>query len=387
MNKLAKKIKKYLIIAYFIFSILLVVIGFGIIAVALNKQNRKETFQNKKLACNEYVNEYANNIENQIQNNYKPNTIFVSIASYRDSECSDTIESIYSNAKNPENIYIGICEQNNYDNSNELCLLKNNKIYKKYENNIKIHRMNYKEAKGPTYARYFCSKLWSGQQYYFQIDSHTKFVKDWDIHLITMLEQCRKYSNKPVLSAYPPTETQLKTLTGVSVMDNCKISSNGLPIFYAGFWKMDAVPNEPIKSPKPFVAGGFMFLDSTFLNEVPYDPYLSGLFQGEETLFSARLFTNGYDIFAPNILVCTHHYNREGSLYNEDMPDFSSCKNIAEQRVLYLLGLDYNKKLLEGHPDFLYDIEKYGIGKTLSMTDFWKSAGISKSKNKLEKCS
>src|SRR5574343_1318206 len=119
---------------------------------------------------------------------------------------------------------------------------------------------------------------------------------------------------------------------------------------------------EPIKSPKPFVAGGFMFLESSFLLEVPYDPYLSGLFQGEETLFSARLFTHGYDIFAPNKPVCSHHYNREGSLYNKDMPNFAPCKHIAEQRVLYLLGLSYDNALLKSHPDFLYDTDKYSLG-------------------------
>jgi [Skp1-protein]-hydroxyproline N-acetylglucosaminyltransferase len=314
-----------------------------------------------------------------------PQTIFVSIASYRDKECSKTIESIYSNARNPERIYIGVCEQNNYNDDSELCTGSINK----WSKNIKTYKMNYKEAKGPTYARYFCSKLWAGQQYYLQIDSHTQFVKDWDLLLITMLEQCRNKSSKPVLSAYPPTETQL-TLSGMSVMDNCKISDNGLPIFFAGFWKMNEVPEEPIKSPKPFVAGGFMFLDGTFLYDVPYDPYLSGLFQGEETLLSARLFTNGYDIYAPNKLVCTHHYNREGSLYHEDMPNFQGCKIIAEQRVLYLLGLSYNKSLLNEHKDFLYSnlngTDTYGLGNKRSIQDFWKTAGINVVDGSLKSC-
>ena len=36
----------------------------------------------------------------------KKNTIFISIASYRDKNCNSTIKSIYNNAKFPEYIYI-----------------------------------------------------------------------------------------------------------------------------------------------------------------------------------------------------------------------------------------------------------------------------------------
>jgi hypothetical protein len=35
----------------------------------------------------------------------KKGTIFISIASYRDSECSMTIETIFKNATNPENVF------------------------------------------------------------------------------------------------------------------------------------------------------------------------------------------------------------------------------------------------------------------------------------------
>ena len=39
-------------------------------------------------------------------------TIFISIASYRDRLCSQTLENLYKNAKFPQRIYVGICEQN-----------------------------------------------------------------------------------------------------------------------------------------------------------------------------------------------------------------------------------------------------------------------------------
>jgi hypothetical protein len=300
-------------------------------------------------------------------------TIFVSVASYRDSECSGTIESLYNNAKYPERIYVGICEQNKAGYTSEICTNGNKNIPL---GNIKVHRLDYKQAKGPTYARYFCSKLWSGQEYYFQIDSHTKFEKNWDESLIKMLKECKKTSSKPVLSAYPGTDKQVKS-DGIPVMESVSIGKNGLPVFYAGFWT-GYKSNEPIKSPKPFVAAGFMFLEASFLYEVQYDPYLSGLFQGEETLFSARLFTNGYDIFAPNIKVCSHHYNRKGPMYYNDMPDFVYCREMAENKVKYLLGLSNSVDV-----SFLKEMEYYGLGHTRTLDQFWKASGLAVSGGKL----
>ena len=41
-----------------------------------------------------------------------PNSIFVSIASYRDRECKKTIHSLFENAVSPLSVFVGVCEQN-----------------------------------------------------------------------------------------------------------------------------------------------------------------------------------------------------------------------------------------------------------------------------------
>ena len=40
-------------------------------------------------------------------------TIFVSIASYRDNACKLTLKNLYETAKKPSRVFVGICEQNN----------------------------------------------------------------------------------------------------------------------------------------------------------------------------------------------------------------------------------------------------------------------------------
>ena len=106
----------------------------------------------------------------------KLDTIFVSVASYRDDECPLTIKSLYDNAENPDKLFVGICSQNKPGIEEEECLPKNFK----YTKNIRIKRLKHTDAKGPNFARYVCSHLWKGEEYFCQIDSHLIFKKNWD---------------------------------------------------------------------------------------------------------------------------------------------------------------------------------------------------------------
>ena len=85
--------------------------------------------------------------------------IFVSIASYRDRRCSTTIMSLFEKAKFPERIIVGVCQQNK--NDKELCTPKNFK----YAKQIRVIHKHFKEAKGPTFARYLCSTLFADEDY------------------------------------------------------------------------------------------------------------------------------------------------------------------------------------------------------------------------------
>jgi len=300
----------------------------------------------------------------------KPNTIFVSVASYRDNECSMTLDSLFSNARYPERIFVGICEQNKADMKDEICI--SNKVMK-HRNNIRVIKLDHKDAKGPTYARYYCSELWRGEQYFLQIDSHTTFVKDWDTTLIEMITQIKsnlKESSRPVLSVYPPTKEQMN-LKGFPEFDNGKLNGNNILTLYCGWSEPSDAPK---RSNKPWAAAGFMFLESDFLYSVPFDPNLSHLFQLEETLFSARLWTYGWDFYTPNKKVIYHHYNRtKAPLYHKDLKDSSECRAKAEKRGLFLLGILPKQSVAD---DFLRDYNYYGIGKFRSISDFWKISGI-----------
>lgn len=306
--------------------------------------------------------------------NIKPNTIFVSIASYRDNLCINTVKNLYETAYNPANVFVGICQQND-EKVDEDC---GNPF--EFIENVRIIRLPHTKAMGPTYARYICSTLWGGEEYFLQIDSHTMFIKNWDIECINMIKEIKyqKLSNKPVLSHYPR-ETKDYNINDGKITRMCKSFFNKRDIL--SFMGADILDNRGEYYQTPYVAAGFIFCESLFLLEVPFDPYLPYLFVGEEILLSIRLFTHGWDIFTPNKNVVYHLYTRQESpkIWN-DNPHYVDIP--AFNKVKYLIGLDTNIEL-ENHVKI--DIDKYGIGNIRSLQDYYVYAGIDIKERKVTK--
>ena len=75
-------------------------------------------------------------------------TIFVSIPSFRDPQCFDTIRSLWSNATQPHKIFVGVCQQNNEDDQ-DIGMMVKDMFPSLYENNFFILRVDSGEATGP----------------------------------------------------------------------------------------------------------------------------------------------------------------------------------------------------------------------------------------------
>jgi hypothetical protein len=62
-----------------------------------------------------------------------------------------------------------------------------------------------------------------------------------------------------------------------------------------------SMTEEEMKEPlmTRFFSGHFVFVEGTWIEEVPYDPNL--FFHGEEGSLAVRSWTSGYDLFNPNI--------------------------------------------------------------------------------------
>ena len=314
-------------------------------------------------------------------NQYNNKTIFISIASYRDFYCSKTLESAFLNATNPQNIFVGLCIQN--DENDESCYLSNPSLVK-YKNNVRTINLKHYEAKGPTWARYLCTTLMNNEDYFFQIDSHTLFEKDWDTKCINMIDEIKKNTSSTdvVLSHYPPSYDDIKNdkrnVHNVDTICQSFFNERGM-VSFLGAEGVDMTKYKFVQT--PHIAAGMFFCEGKCLKEVPYDPYLPNLFVGEEILHSARVWTSGYDIYSPTENVVYHLYTRADQPHVwDDNKKYND--NDAFNKVKLIMNFGPEGNIPEHVTD---NIDKYGLGKKRTLQQFLDFAGIDSVNKKITK--
>lgn len=281
-------------------------------------------------------------------------TIFVQIASYRDSELIPTVLDCINKASNSKRIYFGICAQYDplKDDLEDLLFLNSN---------IRLKFVNYREAKGTCWARSLAQSLYSNETYSLQIDSHMRFVKDWDDKLINMWKSLN--DDKAILSAYPgkyyPNEPESEwpiespTICGVSRVHEYKFKQRGR--FFSKEY------SKPVLGYA--VSAAYIFGLGKLITDVPYDPNL--YFDGEEMSIALRFYTNGYNIYHPNEVFLLHYWTRKDAPRHwGDDKNWTKLNEVANKRILALLGLED------------IDLGIYGLGSVRTLEDYKVYCGI-----------
>lgn len=260
-------------------------------------------------------------------------TIFVSIASYRDPDCGDTIRSLIQNAHNPSRIHLGIYQQNSGDQA-EQCLV----ISHPYIQNVEV---SYQQASGPMTARGRIQELYGGQDYFYQIDSHTDMVQDWDCHLIRSYHQVRERTGRDrvVLTSYPlPIEkhnrsnqlgqetTRMKP--GHITRENMYIASS--EIIRNSDWS-------PVL--QPVISGGNTFAPGSWVKDAYFDRDLHGIFEGEEMLIGLGSYQMGWEIYPMPVCVCRHYFTREDRPHVWDQPEYYRAVPYSQANIRRMIGV------------------------------------------------
>jgi [Skp1-protein]-hydroxyproline N-acetylglucosaminyltransferase len=308
--------------------------------------------------------------------------IFVSLASYRDPECSNTLVDLFLKANDPSRIYVGVCQQNAPEDPD--CIVDS---LRPFEHQIRIVRLSHFDAKGPMYARALIEQtLYQGELFYMQIDSHMLFVKGWDDICIKQLAQCP--SEKPLLTTYPNDFDRL-TRKHVILPDGSKHPIGTIPptfIRFRDFHKrlkfseqekqnFDIVPQTP--QPSLFWAAGFCFSLGELIQEVPYDPNCPFLFVGEEMGTAIRYFTHGWDFYAPGVNIVYHLLKRTYRKTFWEQVYRKNCvvdddtrinhKQMEEEAVIRTTNLIHGQLPLD---------DPYNIGHTRSIRDWEVFTGV-----------
>jgi hypothetical protein len=114
-------------------------------------------------------------------------SIFLSLATYRDENCLNTIQWAYEKAKNPDKLFVGLVQQNchkwcmsgildatgrtepvepDQDCYQAFCDGEGKKYCESGQ--VRVLNIDEPESLGPYAARYFASKMWFGEQWFMQ---------------------------------------------------------------------------------------------------------------------------------------------------------------------------------------------------------------------------
>lgn len=137
----------------------------------------------------------------------KRETIYISVASYRDPECMPTIESILARAKYPQRIRVAVIDQHDSEKDEAYCGPpkscdgeNSSSAYCLYKDQVDVYHIEARLSIGPVFARHVAHRMYRGEYYAMQVDSHIRFTQDWDDDLIWQWKSAR--NEMAVLTTY-----------------------------------------------------------------------------------------------------------------------------------------------------------------------------------------
>lgn len=301
------------------------------------------------------------------------NTIFIQIAAYRDPQLVPTIKDCLAQAAHPENLVFGIAWQHSvhdaWDTLDEF----------RSDPRFKIIDIPYEESKGACWARNSIQRLYNNETYTFQLDSHHRFVPEWDTKCIAMIQdlQAKGYP-KPLLTSYLPSFDPEKDPEN-RIQIPWKMNFDRFIPEGAVFFLPASIDNfNELLSPIParFYSAHFCFTLGQFVTEVPHDPEY--YFHGEEISIAVRAFTHGFDLFHPHQVIAWHEYTRKGRTKQwDDDKEWGKRNSSCHARNRKLFGMDEEPQDI--------DFGRYGFGKQRTLDQYERYAGVSFKRRAIQK--
>ena len=330
--------------------------------------------------------------------NYSPSTtpIFFIIPNYRDIRCSATIHNIYQKSSNPNRIYISLVQEIFTQDDDPIKLLSKNiftseKEKKWLKTNLLILTKPAEREEGLHMNTHQSQAMLLSKDldgFILKVDAHSDFILNYDTALI---EKFNNISDENAVIATFPLPTEYISSQGllsdeqINYGKSCSLRQHSDGIICLLVAMISTTNEYPCFASKGyckgfFIAGGFQFSRLHMAKNIPYDPYLNGLFNGEQFLYSARIFTWGYNIYISADNYIFHLY---GKGWFERAKSQIGKKGHPE---VYLKTLNRYKRLLgignvEDGESELGEIRKYGMGDVRSLKEFYEEIGIDPNKS------
>lgn len=248
-------------------------------------------------------------------NQNKTSKIFVAIVSFRDIRCSVTLKNLFSKAKHPDRVHVGIVEQIHTEEDNSDCIAAYCNLMASqggqhpgggcpHKNQINKVVLSFLDSRGPAFARSLQTQMLADEEFCMQVDSHVDVVQDWDVEMINMWAATgNEYG---VLSTVPPPLDAL----GKNVRDHFEVPHICQATFTDSGMVRHLEPRAAMQLSRPLLApfwsAGYSFSKCHAEIKTPYDPNYLFIFDGEEFAKYARLWTRGYDVYTPSRNLVAH---------------------------------------------------------------------------------
>jgi glycosyltransferase involved in cell wall biosynthesis len=297
-------------------------------------------------------------------------TIFVSIASYLDPMLFFTLHDAFAKAHTPARLAFAVVDQNVADQRAEIAALP-------FAQQVRYVHIHPEDTLGVSWARATAFSLYDGEDFILQIDSHMLFEEDWDEKLLAQHAKLKLRSSKPIISTYPyrfdivdgvPQPMKNEGRTALVLRPHPEKNPTAEDAVLR-FMARHLFTDEPVLG--CHVSAGFLFAAGTFVEEVPYDPYL--YFHGEEQSLAVRAFTRGWDIYHPLLIPVYHLYKSEGTAYHTHHwhGETEAKRAFRSSYLLERARKRLNRLLMgDGLPG------AYGLGSARTMAQYAELSGI-----------
>lgn len=287
-------------------------------------------------------------------------TIYISIPSTEDREILNTVRSAITMAEDPSRIFIGISF---FDKTDDLFLdikkLNNKNIVCEYN---KLTEDSFNEM-GTGNGRYRAAKLYSGQDFILQIDSHTLFAKNWDTLLIDLFDEFKNiYGNdKFIFTGYPAKYKYTEYGNREFINDRLFY-----PYFYPDMFFLEKIPKWDMldldkKITDKFIpcvkfCGGFAFGSKHFAENSGV--YKDAVFYDEEMIQSINLIGSDTAMVFPNIdgFPISH-------LYTADINEYGGYREYFSHMFDKKFDNDFTKRCVDNYINYVSNPKNANIVK------------------------
>lgn len=286
-------------------------------------------------------------------------SIFVQIASYEDPELYKTIADAIEKSSKETNIVFGV--HASYVNPNDISVPKTPQV--------KLIHTTPPNNLGLGASRSIAHSLYSGEDFYLQIDSHSRFKINWDLFLISEYYRYRWLGiEKPMITAYP---VPFGYKDGVEFFNNddwvntIKFNYETETFKNLRFPKQTQTVNLTKSLFTPSVSGGSIFTKGPGVL-----PNKKIMFMGEEIVIAAMAYTRGYDLVLPQQPYMYHLY-------------YGSCDaSVAQRKLVWNEWTQLNKELSAASDREIYEMftqNKIGedyLGTERTLKEFSEYSGL-----------